>query len=260
MRLRSFSVSQLWLGFGLPGQMSSTFEGFATVSYICQVRAPRHAATCTYARCWLSFGCGSFFDVGRRSVPSHVPTRTRSAARCHYRRLLSRRTASATRGQTLLCRPLPLPLLPSQSSHAPNCPTFAGLSSTVPIGSPIFSMQCRPERESSHATLKGLTPRRLGSTTPPWDGLNIFGGEYVYGEEAQPEYVARLQSASVDGGSGANFLPQSACARCSCPHDVPSSWCHAGPASRLDYTWAHEPTALITIARSTFSTGSVSSA
>ena len=45
--------------------------------------------------------------------------------------------------------------------------------------------------------------------SPPWDGINLFGGQYIVGEEAQPEYVAKLSAASVDGGSGVRHLHKS---------------------------------------------------
>eukprot|EP01049_Picozoa_sp_SAG25_P014605 SAG25_NODE_2643_length_1472_cov_36.564609_2_plen_219_part_00 len=67
----------------------------------------------------------------------------------------------------------------------------------------------RPFARPDTLTLDGKLPtRRAGEQPellPPWDGLNVFGGEYVHGEEAQPEYVAKLRGGSVDGRTGDVF-------------------------------------------------------
>ena len=73
----------------------------------------------------------------------------------------------------------------------------------------------RPFLRPDTRTLDGRPPRGdgiFGSGSsgselelPPWDGINLFGGEYLPGEEAQPEYVAQLAHASVDGGTGYVF-------------------------------------------------------
>ncbi len=73
----------------------------------------------------------------------------------------------------------------------------------------------RPFIRPDTRTIDGRPPRGdgiFGSGTsgaelelPPWDGINLFGGEYLPGEEAQPEYVAQLSHASVDGGTGYVF-------------------------------------------------------
>ena len=67
----------------------------------------------------------------------------------------------------------------------------------------------RPFARPNTLTLDGHLPHREADESPellpPWDGLNLFGGGYVHGEEAQAEYVAKLQDASVDGKTGYVF-------------------------------------------------------
>ena len=71
----------------------------------------------------------------------------------------------------------------------------------------------RPFLRPDTHTLGGRPPRGSDGSgsalaMPPWDGVNLFGGGYVRGEEAQPEYVAQLASASVDGATGYVFDEQ----------------------------------------------------
>ena len=71
----------------------------------------------------------------------------------------------------------------------------------------------RPFLRPDTRTLGGRPPRGSDGSgsalaTPPWDGVNLFGGGYVRGEEAQPEYVAQIASASVDGATGYVFDEQ----------------------------------------------------
>eukprot|EP01051_Picozoa_sp_SAG22_P014599 SAG22_NODE_1796_length_3550_cov_3.789047_2_plen_363_part_00 len=70
----------------------------------------------------------------------------------------------------------------------------------------------RPFVRPNSKTLGGDLPQLAaehalgrGQQMPPWDNINLYGGQYVIGEEAQPEYVAKLSGASVDGGSGIVF-------------------------------------------------------